>query len=84
MVSSTESRSLREEATPTASQDDIAHDPEKAERPAEGRAKTSDNPDSHADAKEWKWDDDPSNPYNWPLRLKIRQIVMLAAAAFTS
>ncbi|EQB57074.1 major facilitator superfamily transporter [Colletotrichum gloeosporioides Cg-14] len=84
MVSSTETRSLREETTPTASQDDIAHDPEKAERPAEGRVKASDNPDSPADAKEWKWDDDPGNPYNWPLRLKIRQIVMLAATAFTA
>jgi hypothetical protein len=32
----------------------------------------------------WNWDEDSSNPYNWPSRLKIQQIFMISAAAFTT
>jgi hypothetical protein len=31
-----------------------------------------------------EWDEDPSNPYNWPTRYKIQQVVMMASAAFTA
>jgi hypothetical protein len=30
------------------------------------------------------WDDDPENPYNWPVRRKVLQVLMLACAAFTT
>jgi hypothetical protein len=36
------------------------------------------------DGQIWDWDDDPSNPYNWPSRLKIQQTFMISAAAFTT
>jgi hypothetical protein len=32
----------------------------------------------------WNWDDDPSNPYNWPTRLKVQQVFMIASAGFTT
>jgi hypothetical protein len=32
----------------------------------------------------WEWDDDPYNPYNWPTRFKIQQVIMMASAAFTT
>jgi hypothetical protein len=32
----------------------------------------------------WSWDDDPSNPYNWPKRLKAQQVLMIASAAFVT
>ncbi|KAJ6010106.1 hypothetical protein N7522_005122 [Penicillium canescens] len=32
----------------------------------------------------WNWDDDPSNPYNWPTRLKVQQVFMIASAALTT
>ncbi|KAJ5766081.1 uncharacterized protein N7511_003697 [Penicillium nucicola] len=32
----------------------------------------------------WNWDEDPSNPYNWPSRLKVQQVLMIASAAFTT
>ena len=32
----------------------------------------------------WSWDDDPSNPYNWPARLKVQQVLMIASAAFVT
>jgi hypothetical protein len=31
-----------------------------------------------------EWDEDPCNPYNWPTRYKIQQVVMTASAAFTA
>jgi hypothetical protein len=37
-----------------------------------------------SDQSSWNWDDDPSNPYNWPPNLKFRQILMIASAAFTT
>ena len=44
--------------------------------------------DEHKDVpgeqSNWNWDDDPSNPYNWPANLKLRQILMIASAAFTA
>ncbi|KAJ6036407.1 hypothetical protein N7540_000686 [Penicillium herquei] len=33
---------------------------------------------------EWNWDEDPSNPYNWPTRVKVQQVVMIGALAFTT
>lgn len=36
------------------------------------------------DIATWNWDDDPQNPYNWPIRLKIQQVLMIASAAFTT
>ncbi|KAJ5746582.1 hypothetical protein N7520_011764 [Penicillium odoratum] len=33
---------------------------------------------------EWKWEDDPENPYNWPANLKFRQALMISSAAFTT
>lgn len=30
------------------------------------------------------WDGDPENPYNWPVRRKVLQVLMLASAAFTT
>ncbi|KAJ5691130.1 hypothetical protein N7488_011865 [Penicillium malachiteum] len=33
---------------------------------------------------EWNWDEDPSNPYNWPTRVKVHQVVMIGALAFTT
>jgi hypothetical protein len=32
----------------------------------------------------WKWDADPNNPYNWPTKWKIQQVLMIASAAFTT
>ncbi|KAJ5511293.1 Major facilitator superfamily [Penicillium expansum] len=32
----------------------------------------------------WNWDDDPSNPYNWPTSQKVLQVTMIAWAAFTT
>ncbi|KGO70278.1 Major facilitator superfamily domain, general substrate transporter [Penicillium italicum] len=32
----------------------------------------------------WNWDDDPSNPYNWPTSQKVLQVAMIALAAFTT
>jgi hypothetical protein len=32
----------------------------------------------------WNWDDDPNNPYNWPSRLKVQQVLMIASAALTT
>lgn len=32
----------------------------------------------------WNWDDDPSNPYNWPTRQKVLQVVMIGWAGFTT
>jgi hypothetical protein len=36
------------------------------------------------DGVELEWDEDPCNPYNWPTRYKIQQVVMMASAAFTA
>lgn len=33
---------------------------------------------------EWVWEDDPKNPYNWPTKLKVRQVLMMASAGFTT
>ena len=33
---------------------------------------------------EWAWEDDPKNPYNWPTKLKVRQVIMMASAGFTT
>ncbi|KAJ5231756.1 uncharacterized protein N7469_006344 [Penicillium citrinum] len=30
------------------------------------------------------WEDDPENPYNWSTQAKIRQVLMMASAAFTT
>lgn len=30
------------------------------------------------------WDDDPENPYNWSTGRKVKQVVMLSFAAFTT
>lgn len=40
--------------------------------------------DAFIDQSTWNWDDDPKNPYNWPANLKLRQILMIASAAFTT
>lgn len=32
----------------------------------------------------WNWDDDPSNPYNWPTSKKVLQVVMIGWSAFTT
>ena len=32
----------------------------------------------------WNWDDDPSNPYNWPTSQKVLQVMMIGWAAFTT
>lgn len=32
----------------------------------------------------WNWDDDPNNPYNWPTRAKVLQVLMIGSAAFTT
>ncbi|KAJ5394934.1 uncharacterized protein N7487_009237 [Penicillium crustosum] len=32
----------------------------------------------------WNWDDDPSNPYNWPTSQKVLQVVMIGWSAFTT
>ncbi|KAI3227171.1 hypothetical protein DTO012A7_6837 [Penicillium roqueforti] len=32
----------------------------------------------------WDWDNDPSNPYNWPTIQKVLQVMMIAWAAFTT
>lgn len=34
--------------------------------------------------EEENWDDDPRNPYNWPTQAKVRQVLMMASAAFTT
>ncbi|KAJ5117482.1 hypothetical protein N7448_011114 [Penicillium atrosanguineum] len=31
-----------------------------------------------------KWDADPTNPYNWPTKWKVHQVLMIASAAFTT
>ncbi|KAJ5106417.1 hypothetical protein N7456_003092 [Penicillium angulare] len=36
------------------------------------------------DSSTWNWDEDPSNPYNWPTKWKVQQILMIASAAFTT
>ncbi|KAJ5189944.1 Major facilitator superfamily domain general substrate transporter [Penicillium cf. griseofulvum] len=32
----------------------------------------------------WNWDEDPSNPYNWPTSQKVLQVAMIGWAAFTT
>lgn len=32
----------------------------------------------------WNWDDDPSNPYNWPTSQKVLQVAMIGWSAFTT
>lgn len=32
----------------------------------------------------WNWDDDPSNPYNWPTSQKVLQVGMIGWSAFTT
>ncbi|KOS44732.1 hypothetical protein ACN38_g4309 [Penicillium nordicum] len=32
----------------------------------------------------WNWDDDPSNPYNWPTSQKVLQVTMIGWSAFTT
>ncbi|CAI7655545.1 unnamed protein product [Penicillium viridicatum] len=32
----------------------------------------------------WNWDDDPSNPYNWPASQKVLQVAMIGWSAFTT
>lgn len=32
----------------------------------------------------WNWDEDPSNPYNWPATQKVLQVAMIGWAAFTT
>lgn len=32
----------------------------------------------------WNWDDDASNPYNWPTSQKVLQVVMIGWAGFTT
>ncbi|KAJ5278854.1 hypothetical protein N7478_004226 [Penicillium angulare] len=39
---------------------------------------------SSGDSSTWNWDEDPSNPYNWPTKWKVQQILMIASAAFTT
>ena len=40
--------------------------------------------DAPDDQENWKWDVDPNNPYNWPKKWKVQQVVMIASAAFTT
>lgn len=40
--------------------------------------------DASIEHSTWNWDNDPSNPYNWPANLKLRQILMIGSAAFTA
>lgn len=32
----------------------------------------------------WNWEEDPSNPYNWPAIQKVLQVMMIGWAAFTT
>jgi len=32
----------------------------------------------------WSWDDDLNNPYNWPTRMKVQQVLMIGSAALTT
>lgn len=40
--------------------------------------------DALDDQANWKWETDPSNPYNWPTKWKVQQVLMIASAAFTT
>ncbi|KAJ9487283.1 hypothetical protein VN97_g6024 [Penicillium thymicola] len=42
---------------------------------------TAEKPDR---SETWNWDDDPSNPYNWPISQKVLQVVMIGWSAFTT
>ncbi|OQE62930.1 hypothetical protein PENNAL_c0254G04247 [Penicillium nalgiovense] len=42
------------------------------------------NEDAPDDQDGWKWDVDPNNPYNWPKKWKVQQVLMVASAAFTT
>lgn len=33
---------------------------------------------------DWNWNEDKANPYNWPIRLKVQQVLMIALAALTT
>ncbi|KAJ5346206.1 hypothetical protein N7452_004210, partial [Penicillium brevicompactum] len=40
--------------------------------------------DALDDQSNWKWETDPKNPYNWPTKWKVQQVLMIASAAFTT
>lgn len=47
-------------------------------------AEVTERKEAKEDEAAWKWDEDPSNPYNWPTHLKVQQVLMIASAAFTT
>ncbi|KAJ5689525.1 hypothetical protein N7462_003917 [Penicillium macrosclerotiorum] len=49
--------------------------------PESGSEKVMDSP---KESEQWDWDSDPNNPYNWPTKRKVQQIIMLGSAAFTT
>lgn len=40
-------------------------------------------PESAQEASEWKWEDDSSNPYNWPKWKKNLQLAMISIVGFS-
>ena len=40
--------------------------------------------DIEKDTTEWNWDTDAQNPYNWPLKRKLLQLIMISVAAFSA
>lgn len=59
---------------------------EKTETPSSTGAMSAVNIDREdaQSLEESNWDNDPYNPYNWPNKKKLRQLLMLSTAAFTA
>lgn len=45
---------------------------------------TGDDEKIHSEDQKEDWEDDPRNPYNWPTKSKVLQVLMMASAAFTT
>lgn len=74
--------SLLEEGNVFSGQNNPQHESSSSEDTEPKREdKISDAPENSV---EWAWEDDPKNPYNWPTKLKVRQVVMMASAGFTT
>lgn len=45
---------------------------------------TGDDVKTHSEDQKDDWENDPRNPYNWPTKSKVLQVLMMASAAFTT
>ncbi|KAF9876621.1 major facilitator superfamily transporter [Colletotrichum karsti] len=78
-------RSARGGADQASNQDGIPEESEtQNHRAVNHSSRSGDAGDVEKSLPSLDWETDSSNPMNWPLRFKIRQIIMLSSAAFTA